>query len=453
MGYSSMDSKPRTNPMQFNTLNQFRHDAYACLQRAPDALFEACDALLTESAAHSFAELSLSPRFRRKWPSLYAAFKDGLMDRPALQRTFCQYVAVPAAGGRLVLGVDTTGLPRPESPTAQDRTYLYVPNLPKAQAAATIGWTFSTVVVLPEPASSWTYVLDNQRLPSAQTASQLAAAQLRDLVPLLPARPVIMADRHYGSAKFVQALAGVACDQLLRIPCNRVFYRAAPRRKKGQRGASRKDGRPFKCRDARTHGNATATWQGCDKQGQRIEVTAWSGLHFKRCRTVMLTVIQVIRHGASGKKRDPRISWFIWVGPTLLPLSDVWPLYRRRYGQEHGYRFDKQDLLWLEPHLRTPEQMQRWTDVQALAHNQLVLARPEAEAVRQAWESTVRPATPRQVRRAMGRILAQLGTPAQPPQLRGKAPGRRRGAKIKRAKRYKVVYKAKKRTRKVRSHR
>ncbi len=453
MGYSSQDSNQRTHPMQFNTLNQFRHDAYACFQRAPDALFEACDALLTEPAAHSFVELSLSPRFRRKWPSLYAAFKDGQIDRTALKRTFAQYVAVPAAECRLLLGVDTTGLPRPESPTAADRTYLYVHNLPKAQAAATLGWTFSTVVVLPDPASSWTYILDNQRMPSDHTAGQMAAAQLCAVVPVLPVRPVVTADRHYGSAKFVQALAGIACDQLLRIPRNRVFYRPAPRRKKGQRGASKKDGKPFKCRDARTHGQATAAWQGCDDQGHRIEVTAWSGLHFKRCRSVTLTVIRVVRHGASGKKRDPRVSWFIWVGATLLPLQAVWPMYRRRYGQEHGYRFDKQDLLWLDPHLRTPEQMQRWTDIQALAHNQLVLARSEAAGVRQAWESAQRPPTPRQVRRAMGRILGQLGTPTQPPQPRGKAPGRRRGAKIKRARRYQVVYKAKKRTRKVRLRR
>jgi hypothetical protein len=29
-------------------------------------------------------------------------------------------------------------------------------------------------------------------------------------------------------------------------------------------------------------------------------------------------------------------------------------LYARRFGQEHGYRFDKQDLLWAAPRVRTP---------------------------------------------------------------------------------------------------
>ncbi len=67
--------------MQFNTLNPFRHEAYQCLDRAAAALFEAAAARLTEPAAPTLAELSLSPRFTRQWPSLYAAFKDGVIDR------------------------------------------------------------------------------------------------------------------------------------------------------------------------------------------------------------------------------------------------------------------------------------------------------------------------------------------------------------------------------------
>jgi len=72
--------------------------------------------------------------------------------------------------------------------------------------------------------------------------------------------------------------------------------------------------------------------------------------------------------------------------------------------------------------------MERWTDL--------------AEAERRPWESRVRPATPRQVRRAMGRIIAQVGTPARKPQPRGKAPGRVPGTLVKRAERYAVVRKS-----------
>src|SRR5205823_513653 len=151
---------------------------------------------------------------------------------------------------------------------------------------------------------------------------------------------------------------------------------------------------------------------------------------------------RLMRRRARGTKRDPHESWFWWLGGPLPAMEELAGLYRRRYGQEHGYRFDQQDLLWATPRVRTPAQMQRWTDVVAIVHNQLVLARPQAEAVRRPWEACQRPATPRQVRRAMGRIIAQLGTPARAPQRRGKAPGRVRGASVTRAERYKVVRKS-----------
>lgn len=427
--------------MNLNTLRRFRQALYQALCHAKDALFEACDALVSEPAAQCFAELSLSPRWRRRWPSLYAAFRDGGIDRARLRAIFARHVPLPRASQRLVLGVDVSTVARPESPTARDRTYQYVHNLPECRAPVTVGWGFSAVVVLPETPSSWTYLLDNQRVPSDRTAAHVAAEQLAAITPWLPVRALLLGDRYYGSAAFVQATATIPCDKLLRIPGNRVFYRPAPPRT-GQRGAPRKDGTPFRCRDARTHGKPTATWVGHDEHGQRIEVAAWVNLHYKQCRDVPVTVIRVIRHGATGKKRDPRVSWFVWLGLELLPLADVWPTYRRRYSQEHGFRFEKQDLLWTAPRLRTPEQFQRWTDIVAAARNQLVLARDAVSAQRYPWEAQQRAATPRQVRRAMNQILAQLGTPAQPPQPRGKSPGRRRGTKVKPAQRYAVVYKA-----------
>ena len=133
----------------------------------------------------------------------------------------------------------------------------------------------------------------------------------------------------------------------------------------------------------------------------------------------------------------------MWRGEQLPALATLADLYRRRYSQEHGYRVDKQNLLWETPRLRTPEQLQTWTDIVACTRNLLFLARPLAQATRQPWESKARQVTPQQTRRAMPTILVQLGTPARKPQLRGKALGRAVGAVIKPAPRYKVIYKPK----------
>jgi hypothetical protein len=98
-------------------------------------------------------------------------------------------------------------------------------------------------------------------------------------------------------------------------------------------------------------------------------------------------------------------------------------------------------LLWAKPRLRTPEQFERWSQIVAIVFNHLVLARDLVEPTLHPWESTHRTPTSQQVRRAMNKLLPQLGTPARSPQSRGKSPGRAKGVKIGKAKRFSVVRK------------
>jgi hypothetical protein len=134
----------------------------------------------------------------------------------------------------------------------------------------------------------------------------------------------------------------------------------------------------------------------------------------------------------------------MWHGPQALDLALVEPTYRRRFSVEHSFRFQKQDLLWEQAHLRTPQQFQLWTDVVAMVVNQLVLAAPLGQAELRAWESKQRQVSPQQVRRGMAAILAKLGTPARPPKPRGKAVGRKRGTVVGWATCFSVVKKSSK---------
>src|SRR4051794_40811164 len=161
--------------MDSTTLRDYRQALYACFTRAGDALFEVADALLTTPQLGAFIELSQAPGFRRGWPSLYAAFRDGQIDRTALRRLFARYAPLPPPGERLVLGLDTSPMHRPEADTFADRTPVYPPNLPAGVAPPRPGWAFSTRGVLPAPVSSWTYTLDNRRVPSAETATTVGA--------------------------------------------------------------------------------------------------------------------------------------------------------------------------------------------------------------------------------------------------------------------------------------
>ena len=177
-------------------------------------------------------------------------------------------------------------------------------------------------------------------------------------------------------------------------------------------------------------------------------MAAWHNLHCKQARAISVSVLRVTRQGAKDTKRDPKVSWFLFAGKTLPPLEQIPPLYARRYSLEHGFRVDKQDLLWEKARLRTPEQFENWTQTVACVRNQLYLAR-ELAAARQPWERKDRPATPSQVRRAMGAILRHLGTPARASQVRGKSPGRRKGAIVEKAPRYKVIFKDAKKAKKI----
>jgi DDE superfamily endonuclease len=430
--------------MNYTILEWFRHELYLCFTRAADALFDLSDALLTEPAARSFVELSQAASFQRAWPSLYQALQDGQIDRQALIRLFVAALPSRLAHTRLLLGLDTSSILRPDAQTSPDRTLVYRSNLPKDATPVAPGWAFSALVVLPEPVSSWTYILDNRRVPSSDTAVTIGLAQLRAIVPYLLARfgrPLLVLDRHYSSAPWLQATVELPTDQLIRARKDRVLFRAPPERT-GQKGAPRKDGARFQGSDPSSHGGADGDWSGADAQGHPVQLSIWGGLHLRKAREVPITVVRIVRAHARDSKRDPRVSWFWWLGGALPPLSELAQVYPRRFGQEHGYRYDKQDLLWASLRMRTPEQMQRWTDLVAAVRNQLVLARPRAEAIRRPWEGRSRAATPRQVRRAMGGIISQIGTPARLPQPRGKAPGRAAGAVVKRAERHAVVRKS-----------
>jgi len=425
------------------TLAAFRENLYGCFLQAGDTLLNLIDALATETPAKSLPELSLSPCFQRGWGSLYQGLQNARIDRSALRRLFAAHAPQPTEGKRLVLGIDASSILRPCSKTAADRTYVHASNLPEGSKPVAAGWQFSTLTVLPETPSSWTYVLDNTRVTSEQTQAQTAAEQLAALLPLLPERPLLLGDGYYGSVTFLQAMIDLPCDCLLRLAKNRVLYRPAPPPpvKRG-RGILKKDGAEFACHRPDTHGTPDASWQGTDAGGQEVCVSVWHRLHWKKARSLEVSVIRVERPYAQDTERDPRTSWFVFRGQSLPPLADIVLLYRRRYSQEHGYRADKQTLLWATPRLRTPEQFQVWTDLVAATRNLLFLARPLANVARQPWESRLRELTLAQVRRAMGRILGKLPSLTRPVQLRGKSPGRQTGTKVAKATRYKVIFKA-----------
>ena len=95
-------------------------------------MFELGDAVLLTVHANSFAEFSLSPAFRRQWPSVYEALQDGRPDRSALLRLYLDqmvWVEHPILVG------DYTAWSRLEAYTLRDRTIEHQPHRARAGGA------------------------------------------------------------------------------------------------------------------------------------------------------------------------------------------------------------------------------------------------------------------------------------------------------------------------------
>jgi hypothetical protein len=296
-------------------------------------------------------------------------------------------------------------------------------------------------MVLPEKPSSWTAIVDQQRIPSDKTDIQVAFEQLQQLVPLFSTRLLVLLDRGYDCNWLWCRCSGLPIDLLGRLKGNRCFYKPTPAHT-GKSGQPRKDGAKLKLSDPCTQSYPDQSWNGTDEKGHAVRICWWEHMHVKEARWLDLTIIQVSRPHATNSERDPRISWFVYQG--LDPqegLAQIALMYGLRFCQEHGYRFDKQALLWTQPRLRTPEQFDRWSQVVAIVHNLITFARDFIAPELHPWENKQRDPTPQQVRRGLAKFLPQLGTPASPPKPRGNPKGRKKGAMVRKATRFPVVRK------------
>lgn len=430
---------------QFNALIQFRQATYACLGPARDAQFELVDAVLLTPAVRSFVALSLSPVFRRGWPSAYEALQDGQPDRDRLRSL---YAAQMPSASRPLLAGDHTAWPRLSAPTLRERTVEHQPTPISGQKPITVGQGYSTLAWLPpgEEGSSWAVPLLHERIGAEEAPIPKAIAQLRRGTPVVSGRPISLWDSEYGNAPFVKGSADLPADKLCRLRPNLRLRRAPP--PYGGCGRPALHGAKFKLDDPTTWGDPVEKAEVEDPRLGRVRVWRWQDLHFRPAAAHPMEVLRVERLEAKGTRRDPKDWWLAWIGQAPPPLAEGWRLYLRRFALEHWYRLAKQRLHWTLPRLSTPEQAEHWSDLMPLLTWQLWLARPLAIDGSLPWQKPQTRLTPERVGQGMGGVLARIGTPAQAPKPRGKAPGWPQGQPRRRRTRYPVVKKGRKRRRK-----
>jgi hypothetical protein len=157
-----------------------------------------------------------------------------------------------------------------------------------------------------------------------------------------------------------------------------------------------------------------------------------------------LVLVEVGRLPRGERRREPKELWLWWHGPREPNLDLLWRAYVRRFDLEHTFRFFKQTLGWTTPRVRHPEQGDRWSWLILAAYAQLRLARACVADLRLPWERRYAPGrlTPCRVRRGILALLLTLGTPAKPPKPCGRSPGRPKGRRSGRAKRYPALKKS-----------
>jgi Transposase DDE domain len=413
-------------------LKQFRNDIYNRLGNGRDALFDLMDAVLTTRSISSFVELSLSPVFRREWPSIYGALQDGHPPRQNLMQECAKQIPVSEL---TVLAGDHTALSRLHAKTLQDRTYEHQPSVISGVKPITIGQGYSTITWVPEEQGSWALPLLHERIGSLETPIGKAATQLAQICANISGHILFLGDGEYGSAPFLKQTADLECDKLLRLRPNRVLYRG-PEPYKGF-GRPHKHGEKFKLKDSETWDKAQEDITTEDPKLGRLRVRRWNTLHLKKAADHPFTLILVERLDEPNSKP----LWLIWVGTDNLTLSEVWHKYLRRFAIEHWYRFVRQRLHWTTPQLSTPGQMETWSDLMPLITWQLWLSRNIVVDAPLPWQKPMTKLTPGRIADSFAPLLVRIGSPAPDPKPRGKSPGWPTGKARKRRTRYPIVKK------------
>lgn len=403
--------------MTLENLKQFRTGVYTILGNAKDALFDLMDAVLVTRSVYPFAELSISPVFRRQWSSVYEAIQDGNPPRTELMKL---YIKQLTQIGQIVLAGDHTAWSRLHARTLKERTYEHQVQPISGAKPVTLGQGYSTIAVVPETEGSWALPLLHERITSFENPIQKAATQLKLVCENLPTRPISLWDAEYGCASFLKQTSDIAADKLMRLRSNRLLYGAPPPYQ--GTGRPRIHGDKFKLNDSATWWAPEQIIEVNDPKMGRLHIRLWCNLHFQQSKDHPMNLIQVERLDEFGVPKTKPL-WLAWVGIEMPALSSFWQLYCRRFAIDHWYRFAKQRLHWTLPQLSTPEQCQRWSDLLPLMTWQLWLAHDIVTDNPLPWQKKQAKLSPGRVAQSMGGVFAAIGTPSVPPKPRGKSPG------------------------------
>lgn len=327
--------KTKTTIEQLNKIIEFRQAIHQnCLTKYRDAQFDLMDSVLSNQRVSSYAELTLSPQFKRQWHSGYQGIKAGRQDKHAVAKLL--HEQLPATGLR-VYALDTTIWPHPRARTLNGLVYEYNATLSKGQAVISKAHVYSGLCWVPQRKGSWALPLSMRRMPVTSTAVSMGVAQVKQFIRQRGAVSddtidIIASDGHYGTHLYLSAFKDEEqLGAITRLRCDRVLTGPPPAY--SGRGRPSIHGKRFAFKEAET-------WWEPDKQDQfedayhgQVDLQAWRQLHTKQDATTPFTVIRAQIHQERTVKKWPRAIWLAYIGPELT-ICQVWECFDHRWAIE-----------------------------------------------------------------------------------------------------------------------
>ncbi|WP_328541138.1 transposase [Streptomyces sp. NBC_00371] len=434
-------------------LSSFRMELYAAMPRRADALFELTDAVLCAGGpVVSLPELSLEVVHRRGHGAMYDALAQGRLDVARLRLMLAGLTLPRGTDGQISIALDVTAWPRPDAECSPDRLHCHRPCRCDGVRQTIPGWPYQVAAALGGGPTSWTGPLDAVRLGPDDDATEVTAAQIRDLLTCLreagqwregDPEVLFVLDAGYDIVRLTWLLRDAPVRMLGRIRADRVMHHPPGRRKGPTKGRQPRHGEPFRLADPATHPDPVQESATVHDRFGRVKARCWGRLHPKLERrqggwadhpgdlpNVEGTLVHLAVEHLPGN-RDPKPLWLWHSVPdaTAHDVDRLWRIFLRRFDIEHTFRFFKQALGMTRPRLRHPEQADRWVWLILAAYTQLRLARTLTGDLRRPWEKplTQQQLTPGRVRRGYPRIRKILGTPARSPKASRPGSGRPRG--------------------------
>ena len=387
------------------------------------------DSVLSNQRVSSYAELTLSPQFKRQWHSGYQGIKAGRQDKQAVAKLL--HEQLPATGLR-VYALDTTIWPHPRARTLNGLVYEYNATLSKGQAVISKAHVYSGLCWVPQRKGSWALPLSMRRMPVTSTAVSMGVAQVKQFIRQRGAVSddtvdIIASDGHYGTHLYLSAFKDEKqLGAITRWRCDRVLTGPPPAY--SGRGRPSIHGKRFAFKEAETWWEPDEQDQFEDAYHGQVDLQAWRQLHAKQDATTPFTVIRAQIHQERTVKKRPRAIWLAYIGPELT-IRQVWECFDHRWAIEPQFRFRKQQLHWTLPMFQLAQRCDRWSQLIDLAYWQLYLARDIVADQPRPWQSSLDRLTPGRVLQSFGQLFGRLNSPAPLPQRRGKSPGWSKGRK------------------------